>query len=108
MDIDHHQLRMKIKRMFFIKGNQIRINEYLKIIFCRNPVLNKSFDILPEIKDDDPSSDNSVSEILSKMKKNIFVLQIKNTNVLDTTVELPNNNDELDVQTMLSNQFSRM
>jgi hypothetical protein len=77
MDIDHHQLRMKIKRMFFIKGNQIRINEYLEIIFCRNPVLNKSFDILPEIKDDDPSSDNSVSEILSRIKKIFFFCRLR-------------------------------
>ncbi len=40
------------------------------IVFsCRNPALNKSFDILPQIKDDnapsiDPVEDNSVSKFL--------------------------------------------
>ena len=35
--------------------------------YCsRNPVLNKSFDVLPQIKDDDDTpSVNSVSEIIS-------------------------------------------
>jgi hypothetical protein len=64
--------------MFFIKGNQrenVLIFFSLEIIFCRNPVLNKSFDILPQIKDDDPtSSDNSVSEIISKTKSREFRL----------------------------------
>jgi hypothetical protein len=74
-------------------------------------VLNKSFDVLPQTKDDNNSSDDHT----------------KNNNVLDTTVELPNNNEVLDekpshelnilkpvnnietptnVQPLLSNQFS--
>ena len=47
----------------------------------RNPVLNKSFDVLPQMKDDNATSDDQVR---------------KDNNVLDTTVELPNTNEGLD------------
>jgi len=33
----------------------------LKIFIFRNPVLNKSFDVLPQTKDDNNSSDDHVS-----------------------------------------------
>ncbi len=33
-----------------------------EIMFFRNPVLNKSFDVLPQVKDDDTPSADQVSE----------------------------------------------
>ncbi|CAF1038702.1 unnamed protein product [Rotaria sordida] len=48
-----------------------------------NPELNKSFDILPQTKDDDISAADSISDNSAL-----------NTNILDTTVELPIYNDE--------------
>ncbi|CAF3396946.1 unnamed protein product [Rotaria socialis] len=81
-----------------------------------NPMLNKSFDVLPQVKDDNiPSVDLILEE------------NMKNNNLLDTTVELPNNIEVLDekpsyelnvlkpvnnietstnVPSLLSNQFS--
>ncbi|CAF4739454.1 unnamed protein product, partial [Rotaria socialis] len=49
-----------------------------------NPVLNKSFDILPQVKDDETSATDSLSDSNSA----------PNTNLLDATAELPNQNDE--------------
>jgi len=88
--------------------NGISDDDDTKDVFHQgNPMLNKSFDVLPQIKDDNiPSYDHT-----------------KNNNVLDTTVELPNNNEALDekpshdlnilkpvnnieTSTLLSNQFS--
>ncbi|CAF1329015.1 unnamed protein product [Rotaria magnacalcarata] len=81
-----------------------------------NPMLNKSFDVLPQVKDDNIPS---VALILEE--------NMKNNNLLDTTVELPNNIEVLDekpsyelnvlkpvnnietstnVPSLLSNQFS--
>ncbi|CAF1335263.1 unnamed protein product [Adineta steineri] len=61
--------------------NGINNNEKKKDIFHQgNPILNKSFDVIPQIIDDNTSLDDHG----------------KNNNVLDTTVELPNNNESLD------------
>ncbi|CAF1153962.1 unnamed protein product [Rotaria sordida] len=81
-----------------------------------NPLLNKSFDVLPQIKDDNILSNDPIVDE-----------HTKNNNVLDTTVELPNNKEALDekpshelnvlkpvnnietstnVSSLLSNQFS--
>ena len=55
--------------MSFIQGNLERFqtqSNYFSLNHSRNPVLNKSFDVLPQIKDDDtpyadPISENNVS-----------------------------------------------
>ncbi len=57
----------RIKRIFFIQGNKQDEKEswfFIGNYHSRNSVLNKSFDVLPQIKNDDTTSDNSVSEII--------------------------------------------
>ncbi|CAF2979787.1 unnamed protein product [Rotaria sp. Silwood2] len=97
--------------------NGINDDEDKKDVFHQgNPMLNKSFDVLPQIKDDHSTSGDLIVDE-----------HTKNNNVLDTTVELPNNKEALDekpshelnvlkpvnnietstnVQSLLSNQFS--
>jgi hypothetical protein len=79
MDIyHHHRIQLKTKKIFFIKGTQQLFIPPRKIsffLFCfRNPMLNKSFDVLPQIKDDNTHSDDHVSnEIPNLSDKNIIL-----------------------------------
>ncbi|CAF1230934.1 unnamed protein product [Adineta ricciae] len=97
-----------------IENGMIDEQEKKEVVRLGNPVLNKSFDVLPQVKDDQlPSIDPTVDNT------------IENSNTLDTTVELPTNeldekispshiskfmSDEAEpignAQELLSNQFS--
>ncbi|CAF1526731.1 unnamed protein product [Adineta ricciae] len=97
-----------------IENGTIDEQEKKEVVRLGNPVLNKSFDVLPQVKDDQlPSIDPTVDNT------------IENSNTLDTTVELPTNeldekispsnitqfmSDETEpignAQELLSNQFS--
>jgi len=50
-------------------------------MFFRNPVLNKSFDVLPQVKDDDTPSADQVSE--DSVSEMFFFLYEKISEVLE-------------------------
>ncbi|CAF0792851.1 unnamed protein product [Adineta ricciae] len=81
MDVDDHTQDLITASSTTVNENGASYYITKRDVFHQgNPVLNKSFDVLPQVKDEKTSADE----------------QTKSNNMLDTTVELPNNTEVLD------------
>jgi hypothetical protein len=71
-----HSIENENKKDIFHQGYNnylfLKLNYHFSFYF-RNPMLNKSFDVLPQVKDDNTHSDDHVSNKISKLSdKNII------------------------------------